>query len=141
MFALNYRSRNFLRRRSIIALKLGVNQKRLMSMYQNIYPCSNKFAHLLRISQILVARFDFSGYLVQESTLNTFITKTAFTRYRHILKTVKNVTVAKFELAFTRYRNNLKTVGNLTAKNSLQDFDAKEMYLHSKNRSVSFQMH
>ena len=31
-------------------------------------------------------------------------TKTAFTRCRHILKTVKNVTVAKFELAFTRYR-------------------------------------
>ena len=33
------------------------------------------------------------------------------TRCRHILKTVKNVTAAKFELAFTRYRNNLKTVG------------------------------
>ena len=42
--------------------------------------------------------------------------KTAFTRCRHILKTVKNVTVANFELAFTRYRNNLKTVGNLTVK-------------------------
>ena len=27
------------------------------------------------------------------------------------LKTVKNVTAAKFELAFTRYRNDLKTVG------------------------------
>ena len=42
--------------------------------------------------------------------------KTAFTRYRNILKTVKNVTVAKFELAFIRYRHNLKTVGNLTVK-------------------------
>ena len=42
--------------------------------------------------------------------------KTAFTRCRRILKTVKNVTVAKFELAFTRYRHNLKTVGNLTVK-------------------------
>ena len=67
--------------------------------------------------------------------------QTALTRCRHILKTVKNVTVAKFELALTRYWNNLKTVGNLTVKNSLQDFDAKEMYLHSKNRSVSFQKH
>ena len=55
------------------------------------------------------------------------------------LKTVKNVTVAKFELAFTRCRNSLKTVGNLTAKNSLQDFDTKEMYLHPKSRSGSFQ--
>ena len=27
----------------------------------------------------------------------------------------------------------------LDGKNSLQDFDAKEMYLHPKNRSVSFQ--
>ena len=65
--------------------------------------------------------------------------KTAFTRCRHILKTVKNVTVAKFELAFTRCRNKLKTVGNLPVKSSLQDFDVKEMYLHYKNRSVSFQ--
>ena len=49
----------------------------------------------------------------------------------------ENVTVAKFELAFTRCRNNWKTVGNLTAKNSLQDFDAKEMYLQPKNRSAT----
>ena len=62
-----------------------------------------------------------------------------FTRCRHILKTVKNMTVAKFELAFTRCRNNLKTVGTSTVKNSLQDFDVKEMYLHPKNRSFSFQ--
>ena len=27
----------------------------------------------------------------------------------------------------------------LDGENSLQDFDAKEMYLHPKNRSVSFQ--
>ena len=49
------------------------------------------------------------------------------------------MTVAKFELASTRYRSNLKTVGNLIVKNSLQDFYAKEMYIHPKNRSVSFQ--
>ena len=42
--------------------------------------------------------------------------KTAFTRCRHILNTMKKVTVAKFELAFTRCRHNLKTVGNLTIK-------------------------
>ena len=68
-------------------------------------------------------------------------TQTAFTRCRHILKTMKNVTVAKFELAFTRCRNNLKTVGNLTVRNSLQDFDAKEVCLHlridqSRSKSV-----
>ena len=40
---------------------------------------------------------------------------------------------SKIELDFTRCRNNLKKVGNLVVKNSLQDFDAKEMYLHSKN--------
>ena len=60
---------------------------------------------------------------------------------RHILKTMKNVTAAKFELAFTRCLNNLKTLGNLTVNNSLQDFGTKEMYLHSKNRSVAFQKH
>ena len=39
--------------------------------------------------------------------------ETAFTRRPHLLKTVKNVMAAKFELAaFTRYRNNLKTVRN-----------------------------
>ena len=65
--------------------------------------------------------------------------KTAFTRCRHILKTMKNVTVAKFELAFTRCRNNLKTVRNLPVKSSLQDFDANSVYLNPKNRSVSFQ--
>ena len=63
----------------------------------------------------------------------------AFTRCRHILKTVKNVTVAKFELAFTRCRNNLKTVRNLTVRSSFQDFDAIERYLHLKCRSVLFQ--
>ena len=49
--------------------------------------------------------------------------------------------VAKFELAFTRCRNNLRMIANLTVKNSVQDFDAKEMCLHSKNRSVAFQKH
>ena len=52
---------------------------------------------------------------------------------------MKNVTVAIFELAFTRCRNDLKTVGNLPVKSSLQDFDAKEVCLNPKNRSVSFQ--
>ena len=46
---------------------------------------------------------------------------------------MKNVTAAKFELAFTRCQNNLKTVGNLPVKSSLQDFDAKEVYLNPKN--------
>ena len=45
-----------------------------------------------------------------------------------------------FELAFTRCRNNLKMIRNLTVKNSLQDFGAKEMYLHSKHRSVAFKI-
>ena len=52
-----------------------------------------------------------------------FSSKTAFTRCRHILKTVKNVTVAEFEPAFTRCQNNLEAVGNLAVRNSLQDFD------------------
>ena len=52
---------------------------------------------------------------------------------------MKNVTAAKFELAFTRCRNNLKTVRNLPVKSSLQDFDANEVNLNPKNRSVSFQ--
>ena len=52
---------------------------------------------------------------------------------------MKNVTVAKFELMFTRWQNNLKTVQNLKVKIPLQDFDAKEVYLRPKNRSVSFQ--
>ena len=65
--------------------------------------------------------------------------KTAFTQCRQILKMVKNVTAAKFEQAFTWCRNNLKTVGSFDCKNSLQDFDAREMYLHPKNQSVSCQ--
>ena len=67
------------------------------------------------------------------------MSKTAFTRCWHILKTMKNVTVEKFELAFTRCRNNLKTIGNLLVKSSLQDFDANSVNLNPKNRSVSFQ--
>ena len=42
--------------------------------------------------------------------------KTAFTRCRHILRTMKKGLVAKFELELTRCRNNLKTVGNMTVK-------------------------
>ena len=45
-----------------------------------------------------------------------FNIKTAFTGCRHVLKTVKNVTVAKSEQAFTPCRNNLKTVRNVTVK-------------------------
>ena len=52
----------------------------------------------------------------------------------------KNVTAAKFEPAFTRLRKNLKTAGNLTVGNSVQSFNAREIYLHPpKNRSVLFQ--
>ena len=46
--------------------------------------------------------------------------------------------ITKFELMLTRYQHILKTVGYLTVKDSLQDFDAKEMYLHPKNKLVSF---
>ena len=56
--------------------------------------------------------------------------------HRHILNTVKNVTVAELELAFTRCQNNLKTVRNLTVRNSLQDFDAIERYLLRHTLSV-----
>ena len=52
------------------------------------------------------------------------------------------MTVAKFELAFTRYRHNLKMIENSTLTNSvqsLQEFDAKEMYLHLKNFQLNFE--
>ena len=67
------------------------------------------------------------------------ITKTAFTRCQDILKTVKNVTVAEFELVFTPCRNNLKTVQDLTVRNSLQDLDAIERYLHLMCQSFLLQ--
>ena len=53
-----------------------------------------------------------------------------------ILKMVKNVTVANSELVFTRYLHNLNTIENTTvisSVQSLQEFDAKEMYLHLNN--------
>ena len=56
-----------------------------------------------------------------------------------LLKTVKNVMVAKLKQSFKRFRNNLTTVGNLTIKTLLTGFAAKEMYIRPKNRSVSFQ--
>ena len=64
--------------------------------------------------------------------INVF--KTTLTRCRHIdtHDTVKTVTIAKFELSFTRYRHNLKMIENSTVTNSvqsLQEFDAREMYL------------
>ena len=43
-------------------------------------------------------------------------------RCLHILKMVKNVMIAKFELAFTRYQLILKTVENSTVTNSVQSF-------------------
>ena len=49
-----------------------------------------------------------------------------FTRCRNILKTVKNVTVAKFELAFTRCRKNLKTVRKLTVKTRCKTLTARK---------------
>ena len=51
--------------------------------------------------------------------------KTAFTRCRHILKTVKNVAVAKFEPAFTRMPEQFENVRNFDNKKTLHDFDAK----------------
>ena len=46
-----------------------------------------------------------------------------------ILRTAKNMMVAKSELTFTRYPRNLKTVEDSTVTNSLQsEFDTKEMY-------------
>ena len=52
---------------------------------------------------------------------------------------MKNMMVTKFDLAFTRCWNNSKRVRNLTVKNLLQDVNAKEMYLHPKNRWNLFQ--
>ena len=40
-------------------------------------------------------------------------TETTLTRCRHILKTVKNVMLAYFELALTQYRDDLKTIGRI----------------------------
>ena len=40
---------------------------------------------------------------------------------------------------FTRCRHILKTVRDLTVRNSLQDFDAIERYLHHKCQSILFQ--
>ena len=67
------------------------------------------------------------------------MTEAALTRCRHILKAVKNVMAAKFELTFKQCWENLKIIGHLTVNNSLQDFDATEMSIHFKNRSVPFQ--
>ena len=48
------------------------------------------------------------------------------------------MTAAKFKQAFTRCQK-IENGRKLDGKNSLQDFDAKEVCLHPKNRSVSFQ--
>ena len=56
------------------------------------------------------------------------------------MKTVKNVTVAKFELAFTRYRHNLKTTENSTVTSSvqsLQELDVKHTLRMDQSRSKS----
>ena len=50
----------------------------------------------------------------------------AFRRCRAILKTVKNMTVAKFEQAFTQYHHNLKTIEQFTiAEPGTQGNDSK----------------
>ena len=98
------------------------------------------FGSFITFSDILSFRNNYRKSIRADKNMKQMLrSKTAFTRCRHILKTMKNVTVAKFELAFTRCRNNLKTVGNLPVKSSLHDFDAKEVCLSPKNRSVSFQ--
>ena len=70
-----------------------------------------------------------------------FSSKTAFTRCRHIFKTVKNATAAKFELASTRCRHNLKTVGKLIVKTRSWTFMLKKSTYtlridHSRSKSV-----
>ena len=66
------------------------------------------------------------GKILQKTTAFLFLFKTAFTRCRHILKTVKKVTVAKFELAFTRCRYNLRTVRNLMVKSRCRTLMTKK---------------
>ena len=68
-------------------------------------------------------------------------TENAFTQCGDSLKTVKNVTVAKFELDFKRCRHNLTTTEDSTVTSSvqsLQKFYIKELYLHLKSRLASF---
>ena len=94
--------------------------------------------HLLKSETLQMTKLYIISFVTISRKYTTYyVIQTAFTRYRHILKTMKNAMVAKFELAFTRCRTNLKTVGNLPVKSSLQDFDAKEV--NPKNGSFSFQ--
>ena len=65
------------------------------------------------VTKVFVARHD-SNILQTFIDVHQTISETAFTRCRHILRTVKTMTVTKFELAFTRYRHNWKTIENLT---------------------------
>ena len=94
-------------------------------MFQYIILVSNSFVKL--------------SYSFQSTILS--YSKTVFTRCRHILKTIKNVTIAEFELAFTRCRNNLKTVGNMTVKTLCKTLMPKKcIYIlridHSHSKSV-----
>ena len=100
------------------------------------------------ISVALSSSSDFCRFCIcrYDQTDNTCVVniliKTTFTRHRHILKKVKNLTtVAEFGLAFTRFQHDFKKTENSTIANSvqsLQEFDPKEMYLHFKNCLVSF---
>ena len=68
----------------------------------------------------------FKKLIAQKKTLEN-------SKYRYILKTLENVTVAKFEVAFTQYRYNFNSIENLMLANPcnlLQEFDVKETYLH-----------
>ena len=87
--------------------------------------------NIVRYVLILCKKARFALCTKSSSVLK--VSETTFTGCWHILKMVKNMTVAKIVLVFTRCRNNLRTVRKLTVKKSLRDFDAKEMYLHLKN--------
>ena len=94
--------------------------------------------------QVIDAKFIKVAFFIGLKDINSPATQvlcsgTKITQCWHIFKAVENVTVAKLELAHARCQSNLKTVRNLTVRKSLQDFDAKEVYLNPKNRPVSFQ--
>ena len=77
--------------------------------YENVTAANENVTHCMNWKT--PRTFDQGQVSINMQQVLFFVCKTAFTRCRYILKTVKNVTAAKFELAFTRYRNNLKTVG------------------------------
>ena len=85
------------------------NEQFMCSSYCSAVPHLEVDAFAFRSMKFLGLKFVIFLYKVHVQTFRVFVeTKTAFTRCRHILKTVKNVTVTEFELAFTRCRNSLK---------------------------------